>query len=140
MEYAKINRDLTDTGQRCRNIIPVPPDQLAPGKPYWVPVVDIINDTSTGPYKVSEPRVDDIVNDGQIATEFRRTTTIRDKTQGEQDAEDESAAASVLTASGTDRALAQVCFQQENRLRALEGAQPVTVAQFKDALKGLIRG
>lgn len=51
-EYAKLtlnaHGDLVDTGQR-RPLDPPPPHpaELAPGKPWWVPVVEEIDDQST---------------------------------------------------------------------------------------------
>lgn len=40
--------------------------------------------------------------------------------------------------SGTERVLLKIAFLQENRLRTLEGKQPITVAQFRSWVDGQI--
>ncbi len=45
----------------------------------------------------------------------------------------------LLLDSGVMRALATAQFQIVNDVRALEGKSPITAAQYKDKLKGLIR-
>jgi hypothetical protein len=139
--YAKIDPDtLTFTGRIKQDITPVPPDQLAPGKPYYVPVNDVVNDTSTGSDTVREPRVDEVIHDGTTATEYRRTTTIRDRTAQEIADSDSSAVDGGMVRDGTlIRAILHTLFDQENRIRTLEGQGTVTVEQFKSGIKSRIR-
>ncbi len=132
--FALINRDLTDTGKRAGNVTIVPPDDLHPDKPYWVPVVEETSDTSTGPDKVVSAWVVTVEVDRLL-----RARTIRDKTPAELDAEDQARVDSLASLSGIDRAQFLIAFSHENRIRTLEGAPPVTKAQFKTAVKGLIR-
>ena len=140
--YALINRDLSDTGRRKRIATPPPgPDDLASGKPYYVPVNVVETDTSTGTVPVvTSDWTETVINNGTVATELRRERTRRDMTTAELDARDDAQAQAAMNNAGVVRALARVAFNQENRLRTLEGVQPVTADQFKDALKGLIRG
>lgn len=128
--YAKINRNLTDTGER-RVLDPanVPAaSDLAPNKPYWVPVVDVVNDTSTG-----EDVVSWVVEEVQI-DRLVRTTTIRDKTEQEIDAEDD-AILDGATAGGITRALLFTMFQLANDVRALEGQPAMQFGEFVSSLK-----
>ncbi len=132
--FALINRDLTDTGKRKAQVEIVPPADLHPDKPYWVPVVEEVTDTSTGPNKVVSAWVETV----EVAR-LLRARTIRDKTAGELDTEDADRVDRLLLDSGVMRALAKVEFDHENRIRALEGMPSVTATQFKTALKALIR-
>ncbi len=132
--FALINRDLTDTGKRKAQVDIVPPADLHPDKPYWVPVVNETTDTSTGPDKVVSAWVETVE-----AARLLRTRTIRDKTAGEMDAEDQARVDRLASVSGIDRAQFLIAFNHENRIRTLEGSPSVTKAQFKTAVKGLIR-
>lgn len=51
---------------------------------------------------------------------------------------DEVEARKVQRATGIDKLLFEIAFNHENRLRALEGKQPITRAQFQAAIKALI--
>ncbi len=133
--FALINRDLTDTGKRKAQVDIVAPADLHPAKPYWVPVVDEVTDTSTGPDKVVSPWIETV----EVAR-LLRTRTIRDKTAGELDAEDQARVDALLLESGVTRAQTKTLFDHENRIRVLEGRPEVTVEQLKTALWKLIRG
>lgn len=93
-------------------------------KSWWRPVVAIGNDdydkathVKTGPVTtIEESRVVD-------------TWTIRPKTAEEIDAEKD------FRISGIDKLQFAIHFDAENRLRALEGKQPITAAQYRNALK-----
>lgn len=58
------------------------------------------------------------------------------KTRAEMDADSEAEKNALL--ARLDRAELKILFQQENRIRALEGKQPVTAVQFRDAVKALL--
>ncbi len=134
MAFALINRDLTDTGKRKAQVDIVAPADLHPGKPYWVPVVEEVTDTSTGTDKVVSAWVETV----EVAR-LLRSRSIRDKTAGELDTEDQARVDTLLINSGVIRALAQALFQVNNRVRVLEGDSAITATQFKTFLKGLIR-
>ena len=132
--FALINRDLTDTGKR-RSFVATPgPVPGHPAKPYWVPVVDETTDTSTGPDKVVSPWVETV----EVAR-LLRARTIRDKTAGELDVEDQASVDRLLLNSGVIRALAQALFAVVNDVRVLQGDSTITATQFKTYLKGLMR-
>ncbi len=61
-----------------------------------------------------------------------RTFTLRAKTPTELDADKTSAVAAI------DMALLRVAFNHENRIRALEAQAPLTLAQFRAAVKALL--
>ncbi len=132
--FAKINRDLTDTGERKEQVNIIPPEDLHPLKPYWVPVVDEITDTSTGPDIVTSAWVETVE-----AARLLRALTIRDKTAAEISDGDQTRVDRLLLESGVMRALARALFDHENRVRGLESRPAITSEQFKTALKGLIR-
>ncbi len=134
MLHALITRDLTDTGRRLRQASVDSPSDVPLGKPYWVPVVEETTDTSAGPDKVVSPWVETV----EVAR-LLRARTIRDKTAGELDAEDQDRVDNLASMSGINRAQFLIAFNHENRIRTLEGAPSVTKAQFKNAVKGLIR-
>ncbi len=132
--FALINPDLTDTGKRRAQIATPGPVPNHPDKPFWVPIVDEITDTSITAEKVFEPVVITIE-----ATRLLRSQLIRDKTAAEITADDTARVEGTFTGHGIHRAFAQMFFQINNRVRVLEGNAPLTVAQFKAALRGLIR-
>ena len=132
--FALINPDLTDTGKR-RAFIPSPgPVPGHPHKPYWVPIEVEVDDTSTGPDRVVSAWVETVE-----AARLLRSRTIRDKTAAELAAEDTAQVGRLLADSGIDRALARMIFNINNRVRSIEGGGPLSVAQFKAALRGLMR-
>ncbi len=104
--FALINRDLTDTGKRKAQVDIVPPGDLHPDKPYWVPVVEETTDTSTGPDRVVSAWVETV----EVAR-LLRTKTIRDKTAGELDAEDQDRVDRLLLESGVMRAFGLMMFE-----------------------------
>lgn len=134
-QYALINRNLTDTGKRSNTAPTDQADDIAPNKPYWVPIVEEITDTSTqGSEKVISPWVDTVEID-----RFLRERTIRNKTVSELDVDDTNQINNLFTASNIDRALAQVLFRVVNDVRALEEKSSISVTQFKDYLKSFVR-
>jgi len=106
------------------------------GNDKVVPYNTVTNDTSTGSDVVRS--VDVVVG----ADEVTETITIRDKTQAEIDAEiaaaQETAMDALEESNSRDKALAQAIFRLANDVRALEGKQPITGAQFRAYLKGLL--
>jgi hypothetical protein len=66
------------------------------------------------------------------ASEVTETYSVRAKTAAELDA-DKDAKISIM-----DRAQLRVLFNHENRIRALEGKQAITQAQFVAAVKALL--
>lgn len=132
--YALITRDLTTILKKKAGVTPIPPENLAPTKPYWVPYLNITNDTSTGPDKVYEDPVENI-----YADRVERVSTIRDMTAQELDDQDTSGVDSLMDSNGINRALAQVVFQLVNDVRTLNSQATITPTQFKTYLKGLIR-
>lgn len=134
--YALITRALVDTGSRKRNIVPIPPEQLSLNKPYWVPVVEEITDTSTGSNIVRTPWVETV----EIAR-ILRSRTIRDKTPVELDAEDASNIDSMMAFDGLERAMARALLTVINDVRKLQKPveQPLSVPEFKTYLRGLMR-
>lgn len=133
--FALINRDLTDTGKRKAQVDIVAPADLHPDKPYWVPIVVEVTDDSTGPDTVASPWVETV----EVAR-LLRSRTIRDKTPGELDAEDQARVDSLMLERGAMRALATLQFQIINDVRALEGKAAITAEQYKTRLWKLIRG
>ncbi len=134
MSFALINPDLTDTGKRRAEIATPGPVPNHPGKPYWVPIEDMVINNSVTLEQITGPLIITIE-----ATRLLRSRTIRDKTPAEIAAEDAARINSLLSRNDINRALAQMIFRLNNRVRALEGDAPLTVAQFKTALRALIR-
>ncbi len=136
--FALINRDLTDTGKRYDQIVElIPASDLHPAKPYWVPVVEEVTDTSTGPEKVVSPWVETV----EVAR-LLRARTIRDKTAGELDDEDQERVDALLLNSGVTRALAQMLFEVAKAGKTGDWAffdSATNASTFKTLIKGLIR-
>ena len=132
--FAQINPDLTDTGNRQATVSTPGPVPGHPDKPYWVPIVEDVTDTSTGPDKVVSPWVETV----EIAR-LLRTRTVRDKTPAELGVEDTARIDRLLLDSSVMRALAKALFLVVNDVRTLKGEGTITAAQFKTFLKGLIR-
>ena len=132
--FAQINPDLTDTGNRQATVSTPGPVPGHPDKPYWVPVVEDVTDTSTGPDKAVSPWVETV----EVAR-LLRSRTIRDKTPAELGAEDTARVDRLLVDSGVMRAVVRALFQVINDVRVLKGDNPLTAAQFKTFLKGLVR-
>jgi len=97
-----------------------------------VPIVEETQDTSTGPDTVTER------SETVEADRVFRLTTIRDMTQAEIDTRNAQRETRELSQSdryGIIRALARATFEQENRLRTLEGRPTITAQQFRDWIK-----
>lgn len=132
--FAKIPRDLSTVIEYRQDVDPIPPGQLHPLKPYWVPVVEIENNTAVTPYFIREPASVVI-----YADRVEKVTVIRDKTTPELDADDQRKVDRMAEIGTIDYVQFRIDFLQENRIRALEGKQPITVDQFREYVKGLIR-
>lgn len=134
--YGKITRDLQDTGERRQfDSAPPAPGDLAGNKPYWVPLNNVTVDNSTGPNVVVEESVKEIT-DSSITV----TTTKRDKTQAEIDAQqtaelDATMAQLQKARTGLER-LAEGLFIAYNEAREGNGKQPITKQQFLTWLRG----
>ncbi len=135
--FALIRRDLTDTGGRLSQVTIVPPENLHPNKPYWVPVVEEVTDTSTGPDKVVSGWVETV----EVAR-ILRARTIRDKTSGEMDTEDQAQFDNALNISGPDRAMLRLIFEVGKAGKTGNWAffdSVVDAATFKELVWKLIR-
>lgn len=137
--YAKITRDLKDTGER--KDFAAPParkDDLASEKPYWVPVVYEDNDTSTGKQTVTDPYSKEVK-----ATGIKYTRPIRDKTQAEIDAEQSAEIDASIDAIQANRsalkALAEGLFIAFNEAREAGGKQPITKQAYLTWLRTQIQ-
>lgn len=129
-EYAKISTDGSTILARKAMESPVLVDRAtaeAIGKPFWLPVVRETVDTSTSPDVVTTVNAPVI----EAARVYIRTD-VRDKTA--QEIDDEADAEAVLDLS---RKTGKALFTLANRIRALEGDPPYTVAQFKAFWKSL---
>ncbi len=122
--YALINNGSIEG---YRQFEAVPENPL--GKPHltWLPVVD------------TDPAITDAatqVKEGPVitigATEVTRVWTVRAKTAPELDAEKQ------LVVDGMQKVILEILFNHENRIRTLNSQAAVTVAQFKNAIKGML--
>jgi hypothetical protein len=108
-----------------RDFADAPPDVARKGI-EWLPV------------EVTDPACDPAtqVKSGPVETvgedAVTRVWTVRDMTAEELDAE------KGVQVDAVDIVVGKVLFNHENRIRALEGKQAVTAAQFKAALKALL--
>ncbi len=135
MAFALITRDLTEILRERRDVVPIPKAQLSLSKPYWVPIVHEVDDTSTGTVRKIMSGITETIEVDRVL----RERTVRDITLDELTAEDDDQVESSFEEAGIIRALARVVFDQENRLRDLEGRSSITATQFKTALKNLMR-
>ena len=134
--YALIANDLSSILKRREqvNLSQAITTPLPNGKPFWVPVVEEVADTSTGPDRVVSPWVETIE-----LTRVLRSRSIRDKTTNELDAEDVEIVNNALLKTSLMAAMLKWIFDAENRIRVLEGDSLITEAQFKTAIKNRIR-
>jgi hypothetical protein len=94
------------------------------------------------PVEVADPPFDSAtqVRTGPVvtieATRVTRAWTVRDKTAEELAAEAEAAKARAV--DGLALVEVRILFSHENRIRALEAKQPITMDQFKTALKAML--
>jgi hypothetical protein len=127
--YGKITLiPLQDTGERSRSVVPDP--NPGAGKPIWVPVIESVSDTSTGDAKRDLGWIETVFSD-----RIERVRTIRDKTAGEIELEDNQAIDDWLEQIGNDRSTAYTLRDLENRIRVLEGLPPLPLNSFKGLLK-----
>jgi hypothetical protein len=92
----------------------------------WLPLV--IDKPSCG----SETEVLEGPTDVVTATEITRTWTVRDKTPDEINADKD------LQIPRTDSVQYQIMFDQENRVRKLEGLRPTTDDEFRVLLRSKV--
>jgi hypothetical protein len=123
--FCKITRDLSTVLERNSMVAPVPPEELAEGKPYWVPLVETVDNQATGPETVSSTA------ETIHADRVERVRTIRDKTAQELDAD------KTARVDAVDRLQFEVMFLLINEVRTLKGQPEITRPQFKTFLKGL---
>ena len=137
--FALINQDLTDTRER-KVYLNVPPlgDLGGSAKPYWVPVVEEVDDTSTRP--------DDLLTSPWVETveplRLLRSRTIRDKTPTELESEDTARVDALLLNSGVMRAFGLMLFEVAKAGRTDDWTfftGVTNAATFKALLKSLIR-
>lgn len=131
--FALIKRDLTQILKRRNNVIPVPPDQLAAGKPYWVPIVNVTDDQSTTDITENLSIVEVIKAD-----KVERVTTIIDRDPALVKQEKEESVEQAVQAGVVEKVLAKAMFQLANEVRLLKGQPKITMPQFKTYLKGLL--
>lgn len=134
MLFAKINRDGTDTGQRAHNVTPVARGGLHPSKPFWVPVVEEIADTSTGSDRVVGPWIE-TVEAGRVL----RSRSIRDRTPAELAADDKARIAELLARPGAMRAVTRALHAVINSVRELDSLPALSNADFELYLESLAR-
>lgn len=100
--------------------------QLHPDKPYYLPVDDAPRPPLTDTQRASSA--------WQVMTlKVKRVWTVEEIPAAEIDAGKDAEALGLA-----DQVQFKILFDQENRLRALEGKTAVTAAQFKNAVKGLL--
>lgn len=119
-EYALIEI-ATNTIREYRDFAEAPPDVTRKGV-RWLPVA--VTDPAQTATQVKEGPVITVE-----AKQVTRVWTVREKTSGEIDADKEAYLNSI------DMLGFQIDFDHENRIRALEGKQTITAAQFRAALK-----
>jgi hypothetical protein len=88
----------------------IPDPNPGAGKPIWVPVVDVTEDTSTG--------------DDKKVEKFN-----------EIELEDKKAVDDLLEGIGNSRSFAYYIRDLENRVRVLEGLAPLPMEAFKGKLR-----
>ena len=127
--FAKITlTPLKDTGERSTTVVPDP--NPGAGKPVWVPVVNVVEDTSTpnnSTVRSKETRV--------FSDRVELVTKIRNKTNQELEAEDTQDVNNLFESAGNDRALINLIRDLDNRVRVLEGNQPLPLEAFKGLVK-----
>ncbi len=134
--WALIENDQSAIRKRRPNVDPAISLTSPAGhsKPYWVPIEEEITDNSTGPDIVAGPWIETIE-----VNRVLRARTIRDKTPGELDAEDQAVVDIALANTNLFRALLRWVFDAENRIRILEGNPTIDEATFRNAIKNRIR-
>jgi hypothetical protein len=108
-----------------RDFADAPPDVARKGI-EWLPVE--VTDPACDPATQVKSGPVETVGEGAVT----RVWTVRDMTAEELDAE------KGVQVDAVDIVVGKVLFNHENRIRALEGKQAVTAAQFKAALKALL--
>ena len=92
----------------------------------WLPVQE------ETPPAVSESQAIDASTYAVVAGRVVKTYTVRDKSAKELEEEKD------MQVAGLGAVVLRVLWNHENRVRALEGLQPVTPQQFRSTLKALI--
>lgn len=96
----------------------------------WLPIENVSQDTST---LAPDFCTHDPVQTSVLVDKVQFITTKRDMTTQEQ-----NAAKDALVLNDVDRLIGKVLFNHENRIRILEGKQPINRNQFISALKALL--
>jgi hypothetical protein len=107
----------------------IPDPNPGAGKPIWVPVVDVTEDTSTGDDKKVE-KFERVFSD-----RVERVKKISDKSPNEIELEDMQAVDDLLEDIGNSRSFAYYIRDLENRVRVLEGLAPLPMEAFKGKLR-----
>lgn len=103
-----------------------PPPANAAKDWEWLPIV-VTNPTHDGETQIKTGPVE-----SRVANEWHKVWTVRDKTPNEiEDGKD------AIIYRRTNWRF-KISLDMENRVRALEGKQPVTVKQYRKALRDLI--
>ena len=106
----------------------------------WYPITEEGRDAPVGPDQIKEGPFFEV-----RTTDVRKYWTVRDKTQAELDAEqaelDERAddLENEKGVSAKDKTLFRILFDQENRIRTLEGQPTITRQQFMQAVRTVYR-
>ena len=143
--YALVDRNWLFTGQTI--IVddtnpPAGPNDVANTDPYWVPFNKTTVDTTTnGGRNGFTKEMSIIINDdGNNVIEVVQERTLRDLTPQELIDKDERKFNRSFNKNGDIiRALLRLSYNQENRIRTLEGANTVTVEEFKTYIKNNMR-
>lgn len=122
--YCLIDRDLTTVLKKRKDVSVVPKANLAPGKPYWVPLVEVEDDRSSG-RDVCVDSITDIILEDRV----ERVTVIRDRTDKEIESDKD------IRAEEQVRAFGRVILAEINTIREALGLKPRTLDQLKDAVR-----
>jgi len=129
--YALINPDDDSIIKYRNDINPIPREQLAPNKPYWVPVVDEIEDKTTSSINVTRNTLKDKVVDGKVV----RKTILKHMTTEEIDLKEKRRAIAITEHLEKDMVF-KLLYDMNNQIEILKGNKNLTIAEFKEKLKG----
>lgn len=122
--YVQVRLSDNAVGEQ-RDFASAPPDMTRKGF-VWLPLV--ITDPAFDPATQVRSGPVDTVGKDSVA----RVWTVRNMTSDELDG------VKGVQVDAVDIVVGKVLFNHENRIRALEGKQAVTAAQFRTALKALL--